>query len=207
MRDWRRISSSSGSSTWRRPDSTSNTMMRSRGISLMLLGRRRIAQRRGEVGRHRRHATIRRQFAADQYVIDVGVGLEFVDRTQDIGEPQALVPGRLRRAGTRGLRPSRLRRAWAAAAGRAVNRHCAAARSGPTASSSGTLTTTRARRSLTRTSAARLVSASAVVPPASWMMSATLVVALDLVDRRPLHFAVDGHGGRDRRNEDDVARK
>ena len=72
-------------------------MTRSRGISATFFADVGIAQRGGEIRREHDHAPIRRQLAADQDVVDVGVGPELVDRADHIRETQAVVPGHWRR--------------------------------------------------------------------------------------------------------------
>ena len=75
-------------------------MMRSRGCSAMFAGECRIAQRRAERSAESiDDAPVRRQFAPDQNVVEVGIGPQLVDRADDVGEPQALAPGD--RAGTK----------------------------------------------------------------------------------------------------------
>ena len=94
MRDCRRISSSSGIEIcWRARTSMSNTMMRSRGMSAMFFaeaGSRSAAARSADTIDD---AAVGRQLAADQHVVEIRVGLELVDRADDVGEAQAFVPG------------------------------------------------------------------------------------------------------------------
>jgi hypothetical protein len=58
----------------------------------MFFAEARVAQRRGQIGRERHDAAVRRQFAADQYVVEIGIGSKLVYRTEHVREPHAVMP-------------------------------------------------------------------------------------------------------------------
>ena len=89
MRDCMRSSRISGSMMRSRPDSRSNTKIRSRGASSKFAAEPGSVERALEVGREHANAAVGRQLAADQHVALIGVRLQLVEARQHVGEAHA----------------------------------------------------------------------------------------------------------------------
>src|SRR5688500_15393862 len=67
-------------------------------LEQQVFGRTRRTQSRAQVGRQDCETAFGRKLAKDHEIVDVRVGLELVNRGDDIAQPQALAPGEQARA-------------------------------------------------------------------------------------------------------------